>query len=102
MKMDSDDISFSSWRSYTKIILDVFLTFSIATFCLGMYVIHVRNAFILTSILMGLLYFTVIVLCIKRLVEHLSPASLMLMIPIAPLAILLLVVSLLQVWQLFW
>ena len=89
------------WKRYTITLAEVWIAFCIATFAMGMFFSHfyagTLNIFL--GILLGILYLFVISLCVKRLIERLSIAALMLLVPIAPLAVLLLVVSLLPIIQ---
>lgn len=87
------------YKQYFLTLLYTWITFSIATFCMVVFFIHAGDSWIITRILISLLYGFVIVACAKELANKLSLAALMLLIPIAPLAMLILVVSLIQVIQ---
>jgi hypothetical protein len=91
------------WRQYSVTIAETWLAFCIATFSIGIYFSHLNDN-ITTYFFGGLLialYLFVLIVCIKRLVNRLALPALMLMVPIAPLAVLLLVVSLIPIIQLF-
>lgn len=99
MQNTNSTIKHSAWKYGVITILEVWLSFCIATFAMGMYLTHHQEAYWLLTGVMILLYLVVIVCCIKRLVERLSIPALMLLVPIAPLAILLLVISILPILQ---
>lgn len=90
-----------TWKRYAITMAEVWIAFCIATFTMGVYFSHLENTpwTIFFAAIMGVMYLFVIFACIKRLVERLSIATLMLLVPIAPLAVLLLVVSLLPIIQ---
>ena len=98
---DANDII--PWRQYTATIIEAWLAFCIATFSIGMYFSHLNDSgvTIFFGALLIALYLFVIVMCVKRLINKLAIPALMLMVPIAPLAILLLVISLVPIIQLF-
>lgn len=89
------------WKQYTITVAEVWVAFSIATFSLLMYMSHLNSNIgtIIFAVVLGLLYAFVVIACIHRLITRLSVGALMLMVPIAPLAVLLLVVTLLPVIQ---
>lgn len=96
---DANDII--PWKRYAATLAEVWVAFCIATFAMGVFFSHLNGhvSTILLAVFLGLLYLTVIIICIKRLIDRLSIAALMLLVPIAPLAVLLLVVSLLPIIQ---
>lgn len=87
------------WKSYLTITAESVLTFYLATFCIAFYFAQHGIEWILPSILVVMLYIFVIIACIKRVIEKLSMAALMLVIPIAPLLVLIMVVSLIPVLE---
>lgn len=87
------------WKEYSLTLLKVWLAFSIATFALGVYLTHLTGSSLFTTLLMVLLYVSLIVMCIRLLIKRLSVAALMLLVPIAPLAVLLLIISILPILQ---
>lgn len=87
------------WLHYTLIVSKVFIAFSIATFCIGIYFTHLHGAALFITILMVGLYLTVIVSSILQIARSLPFAVVMLLIPIAPLFVLLLILSFLPIWQ---
>lgn len=91
----------TNWKYYTITIAEVWLTFSIATFAMGLYFSYLDSHLltIIFAIIMSLAYLFIIGACVHRLAKRLPLAALMLIIPIAPLAVLLLVVALLPVIQ---
>jgi hypothetical protein len=89
------------WKYYAATLAEVAIAFSLATFSLMLFMTHLDSSLatkILAVSLVGL-YIFVIFFCIKRLIERLSAGALMLMVPIVPLAVLLLVVCLLPIIQ---
>lgn len=90
-----------TWKKYTITIIEVWLAFCIATFSLLVFMANLSRqpAIIAEAVLLAILYLFIVFVCIRRLVQRLSVAALMIMVPIAPLAVLLLVVSLLPVIQ---
>ena len=89
------------WKQFTITVTEVWVTFSLATFSFLMYMANLDSQIstIIFAVFIGLLYAFVIGVCIYRLIKRLSVGALMLMVPIAPLAVLLLVVTLLPVIQ---
>jgi uncharacterized membrane protein YeiB len=89
------------WKHYTKVVVEIWLAFAIATFSMAVYFSHLENSstVIIGGVLLVALYLFVIAVCIRQLIITLPIGMLMLLVPIAPLAILLLVVSLLPVIQ---
>lgn len=89
------------WKRYSVTLAEVWITFCIATFSLLLFMSHLNSEpqVIAQAVLIGILYLFVVVVCIKRMINRLSIAALMLMVPIAPLAVLLLVISLLPIIQ---
>ncbi len=89
------------WKQYAVTVTEVWVAFSLATFSLLMYMSNLNSdtSTIIFAVVLGLLYAFVVIACIHRLVTRLSVGALMLMVPIAPLAVLLLVVALLPVIQ---
>lgn len=78
-----------SWKFYTITVIESFLAFFIASFCIVMYYFHRDEGWITTGIILLLLYIFVIIVCVKRLIEKLSMAALMLLAPIGPLMVLI-------------
>ncbi|TAK78721.1 MAG: hypothetical protein EPO11_00995 [Gammaproteobacteria bacterium] len=80
----------TSWRSYLITIIESLSAFFIASFALTMYYFHRGEGWIPMGLVLLALYLFVIIACIKRLIEKLSMAALMLFAPIGPLAMLIL------------
>lgn len=87
------------WLNPTILVLSSFCAFAIATFVMGVYFTHLHGAPLLLSIAMVTLYLYVIVASVLRVTMSLPFAATMLLIPIAPLAVLILVISFLPLWQ---
>jgi membrane-associated HD superfamily phosphohydrolase len=96
---DLNDVA--SWKRYALTLAEVWVTFCVATFTIALFFSQLNSdvSTIILAVMLGILYIFVIVLCIKRLLDNLPIGALMLLVPIAPLAVLLLVVSLLPIIQ---
>ncbi|GEM_PF-2798837 len=79
-----------SWKSYVITIIESLMAFFVASFSLITYYFHRGENWLPLGILLLALYLFVIVACIKRLIEKLSMAALMLLAPIGPLLMLIL------------
>lgn len=91
----------SHWKTYFYVLAQTWLAFFVASFCLAVYLRHMAGSWIITTVCMAVLYLGVLVACVKRTIDNLSIAALMLLIPIAPLLILLFAIGLLHLIQLF-
>ena len=89
------------WKLFLSTTLESLLAFYIATFCMAMYFTHRSGGWMAVGILLVVLYLFVIFVCAKRVMEKLSLAIIMLIIPIAPLIALIIVVSLIPLLQWF-
>lgn len=87
------------WHAYLPVVIQSIAAFYIATLCIGIYFTHQGGHFLLMSIVFVLLYLLVILICIKRLISKLSVAALMLAIPIAPLLVLIMVVTMIPILE---
>lgn len=97
--MSRADIPYVPWKRYTLVVSQAILVFSIASFLLGYYLMH-SDRQIMMTIAVALLYATTVIYSIYQMVRAFSLAAIMLMIPIAPLVILIIVVSLVHILQL--
>lgn len=95
----SNNNGFIPWKSYLITASETILSFYVATFCLALFFVHRGQSGWVSIALMGLLYVFVIILCAKLLINRLSIAALMLIIPVAPLLALIIVISLIPVLQ---
>lgn len=89
------------WKFYITITAESLLAFYLATFCIAMYFTHRGPSWIMMGVVLAILYLFVIGVCIKRVIEKLPIAALMLIIPLAPLIAITIVISLIPVLQLF-
>jgi len=94
-----NDSSLLPWKRYVSITIESLLAFYIATFCIAMYFTHLSTAWIIPGTILIVLYLFVIFVCIRRIIQTLSIAALMLIIPIAPLIVLTTVISLIPLLQ---
>jgi hypothetical protein len=94
------DNTIASWKIYFTSISEAILCFVLTTFCMGVYLIHHDNHWVLTA-LMIIFYLVCFGITIWRTIKKLSMAALMLVIPIAPLLILIIVVSMLPILEKF-
>jgi hypothetical protein len=99
--MHENDLEYVPWKRYIFAVTQATLTFTLASFFLGLYIMHHGDSHVLLSVLVGLLYTVSVVFSIWRMVRQFSLAAVMLMIPIAPLVILMIVVSLIHLLQVF-
>jgi hypothetical protein len=95
--MKNDPISVVPWKAYLKLTVETVLAFYIATFCIIMFFLHRGPNWVLSGIILGLLYLFVIAVCAQRLIKKLSMPARMLVIPIAPLLALIIVVTLIPI-----
>jgi hypothetical protein len=101
MQSTHNENSLIPWKLYVLVTIESLLTFYIATFCVAMFFTHRGTNWIIPGILLGVLYLFVIIASAKRLSEKLSLATIMLIIPLAPLIALICVVSLFPLLQIF-
>lgn len=87
------------WLFYTLTVLRSFIAFAVATFCFGVYFTHLHGSPLWMTIGIALIYIFVIYACVAHVAKTLPFAVTMLLIPIAPLFVLLLVISFLPLWQ---
>lgn len=99
--MTTKDSDYVPWKRYTIAITEAIVIFTLASFLLGLFLIHRNSSDTLTLILFGVFYAFIVGYTIYRMVRKFSLAALMLMVPIAPLIVLIIVVSLIQVLQFF-
>lgn len=89
------------WKLFLITTTESLLAFYLATFCMAMFFFHRGAGWQLLGALMLALYLFVIFVCGKRVLEKLSMATVMLIIPIAPLLALFIALSLIPVLQFF-
>lgn len=99
--MESNQVSKVPWKIFIVSTAESLLAFYLASFSLGMYFLHRPVNWFWTGLLLGLLYLLVIIICAKRVVEKLSIATVMLIIPLAPLIALIIIVTLIPVLEQF-
>jgi hypothetical protein len=87
------------WKVYISTLIECTLSFGIATFCMAMFFTHQGSEWVFLSILLGILYLFVIVVCVRRIAQRFSFATLMLFIPIAPLIPLVIILMLIPILQ---
>lgn len=88
------------WKLFVVTSIESLLAFYLATFCMAMYFIHRGTNWVIPGVFLGLFYLFVIFVCAKRVIEKLSLATVMLIIPIAPLLAIIIVISLIPILQL--
>ena len=99
--MKEDRTAYVPWKRYILAVSETIITFTIASFLLGLYIIHRGDSSVIISVLLGLTYVAVVAFTITRMVKKFSIAAIMLMIPIAPLIVLIIVVALIHFLQFF-
>ena len=97
----SSELSLLAWKPILLITMESLLTFYLATFCIGMFYTHRGTDWLLSAIILSMLYVFVIIACAKRLIQTLPLPALMLIIPLAPLIVIIMVLSLIPILQLF-
>ena len=97
--MRNEENTYVPWKRYTLAIAEAVFIFTTASFLLGLYIMH--RGSITTTVLLSVLYALIVIASIIRMVRKFSVAALMLMVPIAPLIILMIVVSLIHFMQYF-
>lgn len=90
------------WKKYIYAVSETSLTFLLVSFCLGIYFTHGGYQYVFTSVFMGTLFLFAVTISIQRMVKAFSIAAVMLMIPIAPLLVLIIAVALIHLLQLFY
>lgn len=88
-------------KSYRKTLLESSIAFFLATFCIAFFFSHLQADWLITGIIMAVLYFIVITICTARIIKPLPVAAVMILIPIIPLAALIFIVSFIHLLQLF-
>lgn len=89
------------WKRYILATSETIITFTLASFLLGLFLMHRGDSGVVAIVGVVLLYLFAVGLSIYRMVRKYSLAANMLMIPIAPFIIMMIVVSLIHVLQYF-
>lgn len=88
-------------KSYRKTLLESSIAFFLATLCIAYFFSHLQTNWLITGIIMAVLYLIVITICTARIIKPLPVAAVMILIPIIPLAALIFIVSFIHLLQLF-
>ena len=99
--MQEDRNAYVPWKRYVPAVIETIVTFTLASFLLGLYILHYSHNSIVWHVLAGLLYATVVIFTVTRMVKKFSLMAIMLMVPIAPLLVLMIVVTLIHFLQYF-
>lgn len=99
MNTQPNNMDLLPWKLYLTITAESLLSFYLATFCMAMFFTHSGLDWVISSILMIILYLFVIFACAKRIIQTLPLHALMLIIPIAPLLVIIIIVSLIPILQ---
>lgn len=89
------------WKRYILATSETIITFTLASFLLGLFLMHRGNSGVATIVGIVFVYLFAVGFSIYRMVRKYSLAANMLMIPIAPFFIMMIVVSLIHVLQYF-
>lgn len=89
------------WKRTIFAVSETVLTFTIASFLLGLMILHHDQFGIAAFIFAGITYAAAVITTVYRMVRKFSLAANMLMVPIAPLVILIIIVSLIHLLQYF-
>ncbi|HTM64144.1 MAG TPA: hypothetical protein VL360_06540 [Gammaproteobacteria bacterium] len=92
---------FVPWKRYIFAVAEAAGVFTLASFLLGLYIIREGTNSIPLLLFFILIYAAAVITSIYRMARKFSLAANMLMIPIAPLVILIIVVSLIHLLQFF-
>jgi hypothetical protein len=87
------------WRYYTKITIESVGSFYAASFCMAMFFIHQGKDSLALSLLMVSLYLFIIGATVRRIVQKFSIAALMLIVPIAPLLVMIIFVTMIPMLE---
>ncbi|OGT62518.1 MAG: hypothetical protein A3E85_00720 [Gammaproteobacteria bacterium RIFCSPHIGHO2_12_FULL_45_12] len=90
------------WQVYARLGIEVFVLFYLATFCMLMFATHPDHDWFTVGALLTALYLFVIASCAKRIINTLTAPGLMLLVPIAPLLVLITVVTCLPLIQMLY
>jgi len=88
-----------SWKTYFITVTKCMFSIYIATFCLAVFFLHRGEHWILPGMFLVILYLFVFIVCVKKIIEKLPMAGLMIAAPTLPLILLLLALSLLPILQ---
>lgn len=91
--------NFVPWRSFLNVTAKTLIAFYIATFSTAVYFIFHGMTWKAMSILVILLYLFVIFACGRLIIKKFSLPALMLLVPIAPLVVLIIVVTMLPILE---
>jgi hypothetical protein len=87
------------WKSYTKLIFESIIAFYVATLALAVFFLLQGRQFPGLAVLQVMLYVFVVGVITRRVIRTFSAPALMLTVPIAPLLVLILVLSMLPVLE---
>lgn len=87
------------WKYYTKLVIESVASFYIATFCIAVFFLHQGDQFVLLSALQVVLYAVIVAMILLRIWRGFSAPALMLTVPIAPLLVLIIVVTMLPILE---
>jgi len=88
----------ASWKPYAAVSLETIICFCISALCLGIYLTHFDGNWA-GAVMMVIIFIFINMLCVKRIIDRFSLAAIMLLIPIAPLAVLIVFLLLIPVLQ---
>ena len=98
---DQEFVSLNEWKRSIFKIAKIALAFSVVSFFVGYFVYHPPTNWIMPAIVLFISYFLCIVAGVYYLIKSLPLPILMLLVPIAPLFILIYVVLLITFLQRF-
>jgi len=101
LRMNANDLEHVPWKRYILAVFEAVITFTIATFLLGLYIIHRGDSSLFLTIFIAIFFAATVIVSIYRMVRKFSLAANMLMVPIAPLVILGIIVSMIHLLQYF-
>tara|TARA_R110000868_G_scaffold203421_1_gene451228 strand:- start:581 stop:883 length:303 start_codon:yes stop_codon:yes gene_type:complete len=99
--MSQENLPFVPWRRYIFAVSQALITFTTCTFLLGLYIIHRGDSSLITIIAVGLVYASAVIFSFYKMFRTFAIPAIIITVPIAPLIIMGIVVSLIHVLQYF-
>jgi hypothetical protein len=97
--MMNNETGTKPWKQYLISVAKTMLILYAATFGLALFIAHRGEHWVIPAVIIGMLYLGVFIYCIKRIIQTLPMAGLMIAAPTLPLVLLLMVLSLLPVFR---
>jgi hypothetical protein len=98
---NEDPTQIAPWKAYAKVTFESVASFYIASFCMAVFFVRQGSDSILLSIFMVALYLFIVGATVRRIVQKFAIAALMLIVPIAPLLVLIIFVTMIPILERF-